>query len=104
VIDPALLADYVQRLPIGSRVKVEQSTGAPIKGTLMRADASAMVVQWNTEKPEPPVTIPLADVTRVTLDTGHSTALKILAGVGIALMSLYLISALALAAAESSGR
>jgi hypothetical protein len=98
--DPAIMAGYIQRLPIGSRVKVERSTGSVLKGTLMHADASALVLQKTTETPEPPVTIPLADVTRVTVDTGSSTALKIWAGVGIALTTLYVLSAIFIAASQ----
>lgn len=104
VTDPAVMADYLQRLPIGSRVKVERSNGGPLKGTLMHADGSALVIQKSTEQPERPVTIPLADVTRVTVETGNSTAVKIWAGVGIALTCLYVLSALVIASAEASAR
>ncbi len=102
--DRTLLAAYVQRLPAGSRVRVERRTGRPMKGTLMEATPDSIAVQQTSGTPQPPVTIPLADVTRVTVETGASTALKIWAGVGIALTSLYVISALIIASAESSAR
>jgi hypothetical protein len=102
--DQALLADYLQRLPVGSRVHLERWRGRPVNGTLMLATADAVAIQENSQTPQPPVTIPLADVARVTLDRGHSTALKIWAGVGIALTGLYVVSALLIVAAASSAR
>jgi hypothetical protein len=98
------MADYLQRLPAGSRVRVERRQGAPIKGTLMQATADAIVVQEAEGAPHTPVRIPVADVTRVTTDSGASTALKIWAGVGIGLTCLYVISAVMIGIAESSAR
>lgn len=81
--DRAVLADYVQRIPAGSRVRVERTTGESLRGTLMKATPDAIVVQKNTRIPEAPVQIPLADVTRVTLDTTSSSLGKHIAiGVG----------------------
>ena len=102
--DRTLLAEYVQRLPAGSRVRVERRSGGPRKGTLIQATPDTIAVQQVSGTPRPPVTIPLADVTRVTLETGASTAVKIWAGVGIALTSLYVLSAVLVAAAESAAR
>jgi hypothetical protein len=99
VSDQGLLADYVQRIPAGSRVRVERSNGDRFKGTLMKATPDAIIVQKNT--PEAPVTVPLGEVSRVTLDApgAHSTALHVWAGVGIAFTGLFLIGALLTAAA-----
>jgi hypothetical protein len=98
--DPALLADYLQRLPAGSRVKVERSNGTMIKGTLMKASGDNIVVQKNTRVPEAAVRIPLSDISRVTPDEGgHSRAVHIWAGVGIAFTSLFVLSLILTAAA-----
>jgi hypothetical protein len=81
VRDTAVLADYVQRLSAGSKVRVEQTDGTSFRGTLMRATAQSILVQKNTRVPEAPVEIPLDRVTRVTLDNGSSTGRSIVAGV-----------------------
>src|SRR6476620_8689991 len=73
VQDGAVLADYVQRLPAGSRVRVERTNGNSLRGTLMKATPDSSVVQKNTRVPEEPVAVPLSDVTRVTLDTASSS-------------------------------
>jgi hypothetical protein len=78
-----LLADYVQRIPAGSRVRVERMNGESLRGTLMKATPDAIVVQKNTRVPEAPLDIPLSEVTRVTLDTSSSSVGKQIAiGVG----------------------
>ena len=83
VQDRAVLAEYVQRLPAGSRVRVEQTNGHSLRGTLMKATPDAIVVQKNTRVPEPPVEVALSQVTRVTLDsTSTSVGKHIAIGVG----------------------
>ena len=78
-----LLADYVQRIPAGSRVRIERANGDSLRGTLMKATTDAIVVQKHTRVPEAPLEIPLSDVTRVTLDTSSSSVGKQIAiGVG----------------------
>ena len=101
VIDRAVMADYVSRLPAGSRVKVEEANGDVLRGTLMKTTADEIVVQRATRIPEAPVNVPLTDIARITLDTrnGRSVGLGILAGVGVALSTLFVIG-LALAAAS----
>jgi hypothetical protein len=93
VLDRAVLADYVGRLPAGSKVKVEEAGGGVLRGTLMKATDEAIVVQRATRIPEPPVTVPLSDIARISLDTrtGHSPALGIFAGIGVAFSALFVI-------------
>ena len=97
-VDVATMADYVQRLPVGSKVRVEQTNGTQLRGTLMSSTRVAMVVQKNTRVPEPPVDIPLAQVTRVTVDgtggmsTGKAIGIGMAAGAG-ALLTFFLILA-----------
>lgn len=78
-MDRSVLADYVQRLPAGSKVRVERTDGTSLRGSLMKATAESIVVQKNTRVPETPVDIPLPDITRVSLDAGSSSTGKTIA-------------------------
>ena len=84
VVKPEVMADFAQRLPAGSRVKVETSNGRVIRGTLLKADAQALTVQRNTRIPEAPVDVAVETIVRVTLDErrGMSTAKAV--GIGVA--------------------
>jgi len=81
-VPAASMGEYVQRLPTGSKVKVERTDGSSLKGTLMKAGADTIVVQKNTRVPEPPIEIPVAQIARVTIDSGTSTGKAV--GIGIA--------------------
>jgi hypothetical protein len=97
--DKAVLAEFVQRIPAGSKVRVERTTGGTLRGTLMKASPDTLVVQKNTRVPEPPIEVPLAQVTRVTLDTagssvGKTVAISVGAGVGATFGVLLLLAAI----------
>jgi hypothetical protein len=99
VQDNTLIAEYVQRIPAGSKVRVERTNGGTLRGTLMKSTPDAMVVQKNTRVPEPPVEVPLSEVTRVTLDTGSSSvgktvAISVGAGVGATFGVILLLAAI----------
>ena len=81
--DTATMADYVQRLPAGSKVKVERTDGTSLHGTLMKATGEGIVVQKSTRLPEPPIDVPIAQIARVTTDTGGMGSGKAI-GIGIA--------------------
>ncbi len=95
--DVKAIGDYVQRLPAGSRVRVERLDGQVVRGTLIRAGESTIVVQKNTRVAEPPVELPTAQIARVTLDgngggsTAKAVAIGIASGVG-AFFALMLIA------------
>ena len=59
------MAEYVRRLPVGSRVRVERTQGGTIKGTLLSAGTDRVVVQRATRIPEPPIEVMLDTVTRI---------------------------------------
>jgi hypothetical protein len=84
VVETAAMAEYVQKLQIGSRVRVERTDGSSLRGTLMKATPTAVVVQKNTRIPEPFVEVPIAQVARVTLDGGGGTSAAKAAAIGIA--------------------
>jgi hypothetical protein len=99
VVDRSVLADYVVRIPAGSKVRVERAGGQSLRGTLMKATPDAIVVQKNTRVPEPAVDIPLSDISRVTLDTASSSlgkhiAIGVAAGVGATFGVLLVLAAL----------
>jgi hypothetical protein len=98
-VDGAILADYVQKIPAGSKVRIERSTGGTLKGTLLRSTAGGVTVQRNTRIPEPPLDVPFGTITRLTLDnggtsTGKTVAIAVGAGVGATFGILLLLSAL----------
>jgi len=84
VVDTTAMADYVQRLSAGSKVRVERTDGQVVRGTLMKTTGDAIVVQKNTRVPEPPLDIPVAQLARVTLETGGGMSTGKAIGIGIA--------------------
>jgi hypothetical protein len=92
--DNSALADYVQRLAAGSKVRVERTDGTSFRGTLMKATPQAILVQKNTRVPETPVEVPLSQVSRVTINTGSSVGKTIAIGVGTGVASFFGILAI----------
>jgi hypothetical protein len=82
-VNGATMAEYVQRIAIGSRVRVERTNGDSMRATLMKATAQSIIVQRSTRVPEPPVEIPIGELARVTLDQGGTSTAKAV-GIGIA--------------------
>jgi hypothetical protein len=79
--DAALLTSYLKQLPVGSHVRVDVTGGRRLKGTLMKADNTGIVVQARTRIPEPPVQIALDRIVAVDLETSSSSAKAIGAGI-----------------------
>lgn len=80
--DQAILAEYVQKLQPGTKVRVDRASGKPVRGILMKASDVFVVVQPRTRVPEPPMEIPLADVVAVTPEGTNGVAKAI--GIGAA--------------------
>lgn len=97
-IDRGVLADYVQRLPAGSRIRVERTAGGTLRGTLLKSGPDSLTIQRNTRVPETPIDIPFGTITRVTLETGSSTGrtvgIAIATGVGATFGVLLLLAAI----------
>ena len=97
-IEHSVMADYAQRIPAGSKVRVERSTGGTLRGTLIKSGTDSLTVQRNTRVPEPPIDIPLGSVTRLTLDQGSSTgrnvAIGVASGVGATFGVLLILAAM----------
>ena len=98
-IDRTVMAEYAQKIPPGTKVRVERSDGNPLRGTLMKAGPDAITVQRNTRVPETPVEIPIASITRLTIDqptssVGRNIAIGIASGVGATFGVLLLLAAI----------
>jgi hypothetical protein len=83
-VEVAAMAEYVQKLPVGSKVRVDRTDGSTLRGTLMKATAASVIVQKSTRIPEPFVEVPIAQVARVNVETGNGTSTAKAIGIGIA--------------------
>ena len=97
-IDRSVLASYVERIPAGSRVRVERTTGGTLRGTLLKSGPDSLTMQRDTRVPETPIEVPFNTITRVTLDSGSSTGktvgIAIATGVGATFGVLLLLAAI----------
>ncbi len=84
ITDRAVLAEYVQKLPAGSAIRVERADGRTLRGTLMKATDRSLIVQPRTRIPEPAVEVALDDVLSVTPDSQNGNNLGKAIGVGAA--------------------
>ena len=79
-------------------MRLELDSGETVKGTLMRADESAMLIQRAARIPEAPVEVPTAKVRALELDRGtglaKAVAIGAAAGVGATFGVLFLIFAM----------
>ena len=74
------IAEYAQRLPVGSRVRIERTRGDTVKGTLLSAGKDRVVVQRATRIPEPPVEVPMDTVARIELEQRSNVTKIVLFG------------------------
>lgn len=80
--EKTLLAEYVQKLALGTKVRVDRIDGRPVTGTLMKATDAYIVVQRRTRYPESPEQIPLDRVAGVTPQGSNSIGKAIAIGAG----------------------
>lgn len=97
-MDRALLAEYVQKQALGSKVRVDRVNGKSVKGTLIKATDQAIVVQPRTRVPEPPVEIALEDIVAVTPEApngvGKAVGIGLAAGLGGTLLAFLILAAI----------
>lgn len=76
------LAEYIQKLPPGTEVRVGRSNGHAVRGTLIKGTDESIFIQPKTRIAEPVVEIPMADVLQVTFERhgGNSVGRAIGAG------------------------
>jgi hypothetical protein len=73
------LAQYVERLPSGSTVKLQLQGGRRMKAILMVVEPAAIVVRPKTRVPEPALRVPLASLEFVEIDEGRSNPARAIA-------------------------
>jgi hypothetical protein len=99
--DSQLMAEYVRKLPPGSKVRVDTAEGRSLRGTLIDATSDEIVVQRQTRVPVAPEAIPLHDVARVTVDPGSSAGkwmgVGAAIGAGAAIATVWIVALLAFA-------
>jgi hypothetical protein len=94
---------YAEKIAVGSAVRVELSDGRRLKGTFMGLRGDAIVLEVKP-RPEPPITIPLADVEWLELDIeGTAAGKKALVGVLVA-GGVFFLSAIIFCAAGGCER
>ena len=81
-----------EAIPLGSRVKIQTTTGTRVNGTLMRVDGDAVMVKRNTRRPEPAVVVPFDQVSTLereqkgdSMNIGKAIAISVATGAGIVL-------------------
>lgn len=81
----AVFADFVQRMPLGTTLRVDRTDGRSVRGTLIKATGQLFVLQPKTRIPEPPLEIPFTTVLRVAPESssGGSNVGKFI-GAGLA--------------------
>jgi hypothetical protein len=101
VDDPSLIRRYVERLPIGSALKVEETSGTTSTVILMAVDGQGMVVKPKTRIPEPARTIAFDRIVRVELaGQGHGFAKGFGIGAAVGAGSVFLWLLLLIAAGD----
>lgn len=74
------VGEALARVPVGTRVRLDLAGGRRLRGTLMHADATSIVINPRVRVPEPPVTIPVADVQGFDLEPASNLARVIAIG------------------------
>ncbi len=94
------LSASVARIPIGTRLRVDLTSGERVRGTLMRVSDTSMLVNRRTRVPEPPVEIAFSDVQGFDIDQGGPgnvakiIALSAAAGAAVAVGTMWLLAAI----------
>lgn len=96
----AIPAEYAQKLPVGSKVKVSLKDGKRFSATFMGVEDEAVRLQKRTRIPEQPFLVPLADLTELSLDEGGGMGVgkAIVTGAGVGAGIFFALVALAAAA------
>jgi hypothetical protein len=79
-----LLRSYVEKLPVGSIVKVKLKEGKGVKGTLMVVEPDAIVIKPKTRIARPERRLPLREIEFVELQDRNGTNIAKAVGIGLA--------------------
>jgi hypothetical protein len=97
--DAHVLAEFVNRMQIGSHVKATVIGNKTIRGTLVKRTEQTLTLQPRTRVPEPLVEIRYDDLLAIEQEAKSGTPLKSIAvgvavGVGAAVGTLFILAAL----------
>ena len=97
--DRDVLADFVGRIELGSRVRVTVTGNKTLHGTLVKRTGEALVLQPRTRVPEPLIEIKYGDLLAIEQEprsngTGKAIAIGVAVGVGAAVGTLMILAAL----------
>lgn len=79
-----LLRSYVEKLPVGSIVKVKMKEGKGVKGTLMVIEPDAIVVKPKTRINRPERRLPLTEIEFVELQERNGSNIARSVAIGLA--------------------
>jgi len=86
-----------EAIPLGSKVRIQTVDGKTIKGTLMRADDTSVMVKRSTRRPEPAVEVRydvLSNLERQSeggMGLGKAVAIGLATGAGV-ILSMFVIA------------
>jgi hypothetical protein len=87
-ITPAMEAtafrQMARAIPVGSRVKLQTTSGRRMTATLMGVDDDGVIVKRASRLPEPAVAIPFSEIARLERDQKGGFSLGKAIGVGLA--------------------
>jgi hypothetical protein len=100
--DPSTIAEFAEKLPAGSRIRVDTASGRTLHGTLIKVSADELVIQRNTRVPVSPEAIATSEIARVMLEPATSSNGKLIAvgaaiGAGAAIAVVWTIAFFVLA-------
>lgn len=84
-------------IPLGSKIKIQTTSGQRMSGTLMRVGDEAVMVKKNTRRPEPAVSVPFAAVAKLERDHGSSFNVGKAIAVGLAAGAGFVLAMFAIA-------
>ncbi len=99
--EAAAWRQVAEAIPLGSKVKIQTHQGKRINGTLMRADATSVMLKRNTRRPEPAIIIPYDEIAKLERDHGGgginvAKAIAVGAGVGAGVIMTMILFAMQL--------
>ena len=97
VIEAAAFRRMAAAIPVGSRVKLQTTSGRRMTATLMAADDDGVIVKRASRMPEPAVTIAYTELARLERDEKSGFSFGKAIGVGLAagggaVLTLFLIA------------
>ena len=83
-VEAKALREMASAIPLGSRVKAQTNRGAQVNGTLMSVTGEAVIIKKKTRLPEPAVTVPFVELSRLELQQNEGMTVGKMIGVGLA--------------------